>query len=168
MIHLCSLDEGFKASSYLTETILDPELGHASAVNKTAFNKAHNVDEDFWTWIERPDQRLRLARFGAGMNGVGNMAPKDAILEGPVTLHSLENHYLTSKFQTGRVRLGDSPRRLTDCRCWRRRGLAVVDACYPSPAPSLRCPGPRVRRSGCSRGTWIEPTNLFNYDIVCA
>jgi len=76
------LDEGFKASSYLTETILDPELGHASAVNKTAFNKAHNIDEYFWTWIERPDQRLRLARFGAGMNGVGNMAPKDAILEG--------------------------------------------------------------------------------------
>jgi hypothetical protein len=96
-MHFHSLDEGFKASSYLTETILDPELGHASAVNKTAFNKAHNVDEDFWTWIERPDQRLRLARFGAGMNGVGNMAPKDAILEGPVTLCSLADHDLISK-----------------------------------------------------------------------
>jgi hypothetical protein len=160
-MHFCSLDEGFKASSYLTETILDPELGHASAVNKTAFNKAHNVDEDFWTWIERPDQRLRLARFGAGMNGVGNMAPKDAILEGPVTLRSLADHDLISRNQTGRVRLGKASRRLADRRCWRWRGLAVVDACQPSPAPSLCRPRPRVRRSGCGRGTWTRPSNTI-------
>jgi hypothetical protein len=81
-MHFCSLDEGFKSSSYLTETLLDPELGHASEVNKTAFNKAHDVDEDYWSWLERPDNRLRLARFGAAMNGLGNMTPKDAILEG--------------------------------------------------------------------------------------
>ena len=128
-MHFYSLDEGFKASSYLTETILDPELGHASAVNKTAFNKAHNVDDDFWTWIERPGQRLRLVRFGAGMNGVGNMAPKDTILEGPITLRILTDHDLTSKYQTDRVPLGKAPRGLTHHRCWRWRGLAVVDAC---------------------------------------
>ena len=81
-MHFCSLDEGFKTSSYLTETLLDPELGHASAVNKTAFNKAHNFEGDFWSWLERPDNGLRHARFGAAMNGLGNMAPKDAILEG--------------------------------------------------------------------------------------
>jgi hypothetical protein len=153
LIHFCSLDEGFKASSYLTETILDPELGHASAVNKTAFNKAHNIDEYFWTWIERPDQRLRLARFGAGMNGVGNMAPKDAILEGLVMLRSLIDHHLTSKYHIGRVRLGTAPRGLAGRRCWRWRGLTVVDTCYPLPTAPLRCPGSRVRRWGCSRGT---------------
>jgi len=81
-ILFCSLDEGFKSSSYLTETLLDPELGHANAANKTAFNKAHGVDEDYWSWLERPDNRLRLARFGAAMNGLGNMTPTDAILEG--------------------------------------------------------------------------------------
>ena len=83
-----SLDEGFKSSSYLTETLLDPELGHAYEANKTAFNKAHNVKEDMWTWLEAPDNRLRLARFGAGMNGVKNMTPPEAILEGSVTLGS--------------------------------------------------------------------------------
>jgi len=83
-----SLDEGFKSSSHLTETLLDPELGHAYEANKTAFNKAHNVKEDMWTWLEAPDNRLRLARFGAGMNGVKNMTPPEAILEGSVTLGS--------------------------------------------------------------------------------
>lgn len=79
---LCSLDEGFKSSSYLTETLLDPELGHANETNKTAFNKALDTEEDFWSWLEGPDNGLRLARFGAAMNGLGNMTPPEHILEG--------------------------------------------------------------------------------------
>jgi hypothetical protein len=80
-----SLDEGFKASSYMTETLLDPELGHSYEVNKTPFNKAHNVDVGLWPWFEVPGNRLRLARFGAAMNGAKNMTPPESILEGPVT-----------------------------------------------------------------------------------
>ena len=80
-----SLDEGFKTSSYLTETLLDPEFGHSYESNKTAFNRAHNVKEDLWTWYETPG-RLRLTRFGAAMNGVKNMAPVEAILEGSFRL----------------------------------------------------------------------------------
>jgi hypothetical protein len=76
------LDEGFKASSYLTETLLDPEFGHAYESSKTAFNKAHNVKEDMWTWFEAPGNRLRLTRFGAAMNGLKNMAPAETIVEG--------------------------------------------------------------------------------------
>ena len=34
----CSLDEGFKSSSYLTETLLDPEFGHASEPNKSGID----------------------------------------------------------------------------------------------------------------------------------
>ncbi|KAF8486791.1 S-adenosyl-L-methionine-dependent methyltransferase [Russula ochroleuca] len=76
------LDEGFKSSSYLTETLLDPQFGHAYESNKTAFNKVYNVEEDIWTWFEAPDNRLRLSRFGAGMNGFKNMSSPDAILAG--------------------------------------------------------------------------------------
>ena len=82
-----SLDEGFKTSSYLTETLLDPEFAHAYEPNKAAFNKAYNVKENLWTWFEAPDNRLRLARFGAAMNGVKNMSPVEAILEGLSRLH---------------------------------------------------------------------------------
>jgi len=81
-----SLDEGFKGSGHLTETLLDPELGHSYEVNTTPFNRAHNVNVGLWTWFEAPENRLRLARFGAAMNGAKNMNPPEAILEGPVTL----------------------------------------------------------------------------------
>jgi hypothetical protein len=79
-----SLDEGFKSSSYLTEALLDPEFGHAGEANKAAFNKAYNVERDFWHWLELPDNRLRLARFGASMDGLRNMSSAGAILEGSV------------------------------------------------------------------------------------
>ena len=75
-------------SSYLTEALLDPEFGHASEPNKAALNKAFNFDGDLWSWFKVPDNRLRLARFGAAMIDVAKMAPKDGILEGlsPFTL----------------------------------------------------------------------------------
>ena len=94
-MRFCSLDEGFKSSSYLTETLLDPELGHANETNKTAFNKALNTEEDFWSWLEGPDNRLRLARFGAAMNGLGNMTPAESILEGSVTSRLFTDRQLT-------------------------------------------------------------------------
>ena len=92
-MRLHSLDEGFKSSSYLTETLLDPEFGHAYEANKTAFNKAHNVKEEVWTWFEAPDNRLRLARFRAGMNGVKNMTPPEAILEGSATFGAFAYYF---------------------------------------------------------------------------
>jgi hypothetical protein len=35
-----------------------------------------------WSWFEGSDNRLRLARFGAAMIDVANMAPEDAIVGG--------------------------------------------------------------------------------------
>jgi methylase of polypeptide subunit release factors len=35
-----------------------------------------------WNWLELPDNKLRLARFGAAMNGLKNASPTNAILEG--------------------------------------------------------------------------------------
>ena len=81
-----SLGIGFKSSSYLTETLLDPEFGHAYKANKTAFNKAYNVNEDIWSWLERPENRLNFVRFGAAMNGLKNACPAYAILEGSLAL----------------------------------------------------------------------------------
>ncbi|KAH9012303.1 S-adenosyl-L-methionine-dependent methyltransferase [Lactarius hengduanensis] len=76
------LDEAFKSSSYLTETLLDPELGHATEPTKTALNKAFGFEGDMWSWFEHPNNRLRLARFGSAMSNVTNMTPEGAILEG--------------------------------------------------------------------------------------
>ena len=85
--HIISTDEPFKSASHLTEVLLDPELGHAYEPNKTAFNRAYNTKEDMWSWFEHPDNRSHLVRFGAAMNGLKNMSPANAILEGLVTIH---------------------------------------------------------------------------------
>jgi hypothetical protein len=127
-MRLYSLDEGLKSSSYLTETLLDPELGYAHQSDKTAFNKAHNVEEDFWSWLERPDNRLRLARLGAAMDGLKNATPANAILEGLIMLCFTTHHHLTLKYLFFRVCLGKPPRWLAGHRCWRRCWRAVLDA----------------------------------------
>ena len=76
---------------------------------KRPSNKAHNVKEDMWNWFEAPDNRLRLARFGAAMNGVKNMTPSEAILEGSVMLGSFMHTFSPLKHETGRVAaLGES------------------------------------------------------------
>jgi hypothetical protein len=77
-----SLDEVFKSSSYLTETLLDPEFGHATEPTKTALNKTFGFEGDMWSWFEEADNKSRLGRFGAAMASVANMTPADAILEG--------------------------------------------------------------------------------------
>ncbi|KAH9012305.1 S-adenosyl-L-methionine-dependent methyltransferase [Lactarius hengduanensis] len=76
------LDDVFKSSSYLTETLLDPEFGHATEPTKTALNKAFGFEGDMWDWIERPNNRLRHARFDDAMINMTNMTPEHAILEG--------------------------------------------------------------------------------------
>src|SRR5260221_4624157 len=62
------LDEGFKTSSYLTETLLDPQTGHASDANKAAFNKAYNTDKVIWQWWELPENKKRIERFWSSMD----------------------------------------------------------------------------------------------------
>jgi hypothetical protein len=144
LMRIHSLDDGFKSSSYLTETLLDPEFGHANEPNKTALNKALNIKGDFWSSLQGPDNRLRLARFGSAMNGMKNMSSAEAILEGSVMLCRYTDYHLTLRYRNGRVRLGKASRGLSGCRCRRRCRRAVFDACYASSTSSLSCTGPRV------------------------
>jgi hypothetical protein len=95
----------------LTETLLDPEFGHANEPNKAAVNKALNFKEEFWSWLERPDNKLRFVRLGAAMNSKKNMSSENsnAIHEGSVMLRIFVDQYLTSRNWTCRVRLGKPP-----------------------------------------------------------
>jgi len=77
-----SLDEGFKCSSYLTETLLDPKFAQATSSTETSMNKTFSYEGDMWSWFELPDNSSRLARFGDAMANVTNMTPPDAILYG--------------------------------------------------------------------------------------
>ena len=91
-VHFNSSDEGFKSSSHLHDILFDPDLEHAYEPNKTAFNKAHNTKEVMWTWLEHPDNRSDLVRFGAAMNGLKNASPANSILKGLITLCILPSH----------------------------------------------------------------------------
>ena len=66
----------------MTETLLDPEFGHATESTKTPLNKALGFEGDMWSWLERPDNRLRRLRFGSAMTGLRNRTPHDALLDG--------------------------------------------------------------------------------------
>ena len=136
------LDEGFKTSSILTETLLEPQIGHSSDATKAAFKKAYNIDKDIWHWWELLENRIRIARFGASMSSMSRMSPPEAVLEGSVMLHVFADHNLTCRCRNGRVRLGKSPAGLDSCGCWRRCWRTVVNPRYASPATSLRRPRP--------------------------
>jgi len=122
------LDEVFKSSSYLTETLLDPELGHASEPTKTALNKTFSFEGDMWSWFEESDNKLRLARFGAAMASVANMTPPEAILEGLPFVFVDHRSQPDLIHRTQRIFMGDAPFRLPSCRRRRRRWLAVFNA----------------------------------------
>ena len=143
---LYSLDMGFKSSSSLTETLLDPEFGHACEPNKTAFNKAYNVEEDIWSWSDLPENRLHIVRFGVAMNGLKNASPANAILEGSLTLCCI--YLAPSPHFRSRVRLGTPPWGVTCCRC---RGGVGAQSLTLAKHHSLRYPGLGVCFGRCDR-----------------
>lgn len=78
----CTLDEYFKASSYLTETMLDPATASSDSTTQAAMNIALKFDDDYWTFIDRPEQAYRLRRFGVAMQGARVMMPEIHIVDG--------------------------------------------------------------------------------------
>ena len=60
----------------------DPASADSGEVTKTAFNRAFDEELPIWAWFEKPDQNLRLRRFGSAMQGVEALQPADAILSG--------------------------------------------------------------------------------------
>jgi hypothetical protein len=47
-----------------------------------------------WHWFEDPNNRLRLARFGAVMSGLRNMSSAHAILEGSIILEACRSRLI--------------------------------------------------------------------------
>ena len=130
LVHSNSGDEAFKSAGHLPEFLLDPDLGHAYEPNKTAFNRAHDTKDVMWSWLEHPDNKSHLVRFGAAMNGLKNMVSENAILEGLVTLRSIHHiplsHFKNTEFH--RIPLGAPSSRFAGCRCRRRRWIAILYA----------------------------------------
>lgn len=77
----CTLDEYFKASSYLTETMLDPATAKSDSTTQAAMNVAMRTSDDYWTFIDKPENAYRLRRFGVAMQGARVMMPEIHIVQ---------------------------------------------------------------------------------------
>ncbi|KZV95393.1 S-adenosyl-L-methionine-dependent methyltransferase, partial [Exidia glandulosa HHB12029] len=77
----CTLDEYFKASSYLTETMLDPVTAKSDSTTQAAMNVAMRTSDDYWTFIDKPENAYRLRRFGVAMQGARVMMPEIHIVQ---------------------------------------------------------------------------------------
>ncbi|KAJ7264044.1 O-methyltransferase [Mycena haematopus] len=69
-------DEVFKASGYMTETMLDP------AGPPTAHMRAFRTDKNMFQWFEHPENKNRLTRFGIAMKGSAAEEPAETIFRG--------------------------------------------------------------------------------------
>ena len=61
---------------------MDNKLGASPEPNETAFNKVFNTSLPMFSWLELPENALRLKRFTIGMKGVQNLSSANAILDG--------------------------------------------------------------------------------------
>ncbi|KAJ7246897.1 O-methyltransferase [Mycena haematopus] len=66
----------FKSSAVLADTILDPKEG------VLPYNLAFNTDQPLYYWMQRPENRLRMQRFGLGMQGTAATESPEAIFNG--------------------------------------------------------------------------------------
>ncbi|KAF7352021.1 S-adenosyl-L-methionine-dependent methyltransferase [Mycena venus] len=69
-------EEAFKASAYMTDTMLDP------AGPPTAHMRAFRTNENMFQWFENPANKARLTRFGIAMQGSAAEEPEDTIFRG--------------------------------------------------------------------------------------
>ncbi|KAJ7162731.1 O-methyltransferase [Mycena crocata] len=71
-------EDAFKASSYLTDTILDP----TATPGPTPHMRAFRTGENMFQWFENPANKHKLTRFGIGMQGSAAEEPEDTIFRG--------------------------------------------------------------------------------------
>ncbi|KAJ6626054.1 O-methyltransferase [Mycena sp. CBHHK59/15] len=69
-------DNTFKASAFLTETLLHPEE------QKLPYNRANRTDEPMFKVLQRPENRYNLKRFAVAMQGTAAADPPERILQG--------------------------------------------------------------------------------------
>ncbi|KAJ6553095.1 O-methyltransferase [Mycena capillaripes] len=69
-------DDSFKASAYLSDSILDPCEG------QTGHMRALRTDEHMFQWFERPENKYKLSRFAMAMQGSAVEEPEDTMFLG--------------------------------------------------------------------------------------
>lgn len=66
----------------MTEALTDPKTAHSDEPAHTAFNRAFNTTDNYWTWVGQPGNEYRNTRFIVGMSGVSKLDRDENILQG--------------------------------------------------------------------------------------
>lgn len=64
------------------EHLTDPETAATDDPSRTPMMRAFGYKGTVWSWLEEPDNIMRLKRFGAAMKGVSSVQAPEAILKG--------------------------------------------------------------------------------------
>ena len=83
-MRIISLDEIFKSSAYLWETVSDPKTRKSGEPGDAPISKALSNGKGFFDYIAQPDQVLRQKRFDIGMRAAHAMLSTATILQGDV------------------------------------------------------------------------------------
>lgn len=86
-------DDIFKSAAYLTEAILDPATTNSSEPTEAPFNRGHNTDASFFSWLENPENAHKLSRYAVGMNGLKNMSVPGAVFQGTCNPQEMESQF---------------------------------------------------------------------------
>ncbi|KAJ3537872.1 hypothetical protein NM688_g6604 [Phlebia brevispora] len=73
-------DDCMKSCSYLDVALTDPTSAHSEEFNEASIQLAFGFKEPLWEWYERPENLLRLRRFGVAMHGAEKLQPPEAVL----------------------------------------------------------------------------------------
>ncbi|KZV76743.1 O-methyltransferase [Peniophora sp. CONT] len=75
-------DECMKSAAYMTEAIFNQSFAKTGEPNETALNIAFKTDLSGFVWLETPDNKHRLSRFGITMDAQRSIIPPEATING--------------------------------------------------------------------------------------
>ncbi|KAM6499104.1 O-methyltransferase domain containing protein [Amanita muscaria] len=78
---IADLDEIFKSSAYLWETLSDPQTGKSDEPGHAAVGKVLSNGKGFWEYLAQPDQEYRQKRFDMAMRASESFFPPKIFLQ---------------------------------------------------------------------------------------
>ncbi|KIL66630.1 hypothetical protein M378DRAFT_160640, partial [Amanita muscaria Koide BX008] len=75
------LDEIFKSSAYLWETLSDPQTGKSGEPSHAPIGRALSNGKGFFDYLAQPDQKFRQKRFDTGMRAVHSLLSHKTFLQ---------------------------------------------------------------------------------------
>lgn len=71
-----------KGASYMYETLSDPSTAFSGDGKDAALCRAFGTKKPIWEFLDEPEQRDRVHRFGIGMKAAATFQPMELTIQG--------------------------------------------------------------------------------------